>query len=116
MIDQPPVPGGVSARPVKSPAGHVSPVPQKWKIEGSSSLLREQFGAENVFFNLESGCTHWVNALVVDLLDALIQGPADGRELARRLGLSPEEEEVGTKLEHILREMDLLGLISPVDL
>ncbi|HIJ84462.1 MAG: HPr-rel-A system PqqD family peptide chaperone [Magnetococcales bacterium] len=93
-----------------------APVPQRWKRGGDVSLLFKHFGNNSVLFNPRSGSTHLVNDLIVDILDALAYEPADRLELSRRLQLDPNEGETMAELERILRNLDQLGLIMPVDM
>lgn len=94
----------------------LAPTPGRWKRNLGSVLHIVRFDHDHVLFNPASGSTHLVNDLVLDILDALAHGPADGLELAQRLQLETGEDGILLELERILQSLDQLGLITPVNL
>ena len=86
-----------------------------WYVPFAERLLREPFSVSVLLFNPASGKTHLLNELAMDLLDALAGGPASVGELVMRLDLISERETAEPQIRKLLRTLDRLGLIAPVD-
>ncbi|MBF0147554.1 MAG: HPr-rel-A system PqqD family peptide chaperone [Magnetococcales bacterium] len=97
------------------PSDHAIATNIRWQRDEGVSLVHHRFGDDTLLFNAQSGSTHRVNDLIIDILHALAEGPANGLELARRLQLDADENKTLNQLEHILHDLDRLGLIMPVD-
>ncbi|MBF0421609.1 MAG: HPr-rel-A system PqqD family peptide chaperone [Magnetococcales bacterium] len=91
------------------------PTPGRWQRRADLSFSSVPFDGSFILFNPRSGQTHLVNELVMDILEALLHHPMDGRELVASLNLEADEKEALPKMERILSELDHLGLIFPVD-
>lgn len=91
------------------------PTPHRWKRESGPPLVHVPLGDHHVIFNPMSGHTHWINELVVDILEMLTQGPMDARELMTEMQLDPAEGGTLAEIKRILLDLDRLGLIFPAN-
>ncbi|MBF0191257.1 MAG: HPr-rel-A system PqqD family peptide chaperone [Magnetococcales bacterium] len=89
--------------------------PWRWMAPHGAFWLREQFGESHLLFNPASNETHILNDLAIATLEQLRQAPANGPELLERLGVDPQDVETARPYARLLRDLDLLGLILPVD-
>lgn len=89
--------------------------PGRWVARDAEPWLLERFGESHVLFNTASNDTHVLNALAIATLEALRGAPATLAELFDRLDLDSDDAEVAQAYPRLLRELDLLGLIQPVD-
>ncbi len=103
--------------PIPAPApddGFPLPTPHRWTRGKCPPLVHVPLGDHHMIFNPMSGHTHWINELVVDILEILALHPMDGRELMTAMQLDPAEDSTLAEMERILNELDRLGLIFPV--
>ncbi|MBF0270873.1 MAG: HPr-rel-A system PqqD family peptide chaperone [Magnetococcales bacterium] len=89
--------------------------PWRWMAPHAAHWLREPFGTSHLLFNPASNETHILNDLAIATLEQLQQAPANGSELLERLGLDPQDPQTIQPYARLLRDLDLLGLIIPVD-
>ncbi|MEO5346418.1 MAG: HPr-rel-A system PqqD family peptide chaperone [Magnetococcus sp. YQC-9] len=90
-------------------------MPERFMACNSHQWLLEKFGESHILFNSASNDTHVLNELAIATLDALRVGPATLAELLIRLGFAGEDATTAQAYPRLLRELDLLGLIQPVD-
>ena len=84
----------------------------RWHALDRTTLCRHQWPAEDegAIFNCASGDLHLLNQTALDVLDHLADTPSTLSELAARF---PTD---AAALEALVRSLDALGLIRPVNL
>ncbi|MBF0165111.1 MAG: HPr-rel-A system PqqD family peptide chaperone [Magnetococcales bacterium] len=87
----------------------------RWVARDGDPWLLERFGDSHILFNTASNDTHVLNELAIATLEALRGAPATLAELFDRLDLDSDNAEVVQAYPRLLRDLDLLGLIFPVD-
>lgn len=88
----------------------------RWVAPCAEQLLWMDDGAEAVVFDRRSRQTHVLNEAAVVALKALLNGPLNVADLARRLG-DPLDYGIDTPArelaERVLSTFDTLGLVEP---
>ncbi|MBF0454169.1 MAG: HPr-rel-A system PqqD family peptide chaperone [Magnetococcales bacterium] len=93
------------------------PDTERWFVPPDLQLHWHCYGETCLVFNPRSGRTHRLEQWVMDLLEALRQGPVSLSALMEHLGLSQEEREgAREKFNRTIWELDRLGLIFPAGL
>lgn len=88
----------------------------RWVVPCAEQLLWMDDGVEAVVFDRRSRQTHVLNEAAVVALKALLSGPLDASELARRLGDPGDYGIDSTAAElaaRVLSTFDTLGLVEP---
>jgi len=88
-----------------------------WQSSEFHALLIEDWGGEYTVFQPDSGKTHFLNQMSMQILSFLNQRPASIIEISNYLG-EQFQQNTGKKfqqsLEKILYHLDTLGLVNKV--
>jgi len=88
-----------------------------WRTRNFSSLLVENWGGEFTVFQPESGKTHFLNEMGLQMLVMLDQSPATLEVLCRKLSeyftLQPDAQFPG-QIARTLQRYEALGLVARV--
>ncbi|MBF0125966.1 MAG: HPr-rel-A system PqqD family peptide chaperone [Magnetococcales bacterium] len=90
---------------------------QSWSVPRNLPLTWEPFEEAFFVFNPLSNETHVLNALAVEILDLLRQGPATLPELLALLGveMNGAPDDATLPYRTLLQALDQYGLIVPVE-
>lgn len=86
-----------------------------WQSNHFHSLLIEDWGGEYTVFQPESGKTHFLNQMSIELLSFLSQRSATVLDICHYLSTAFEQEadqDFRDNIEKILHHFDALGLIQ----
>lgn len=85
-----------------------------WRLTLGQQLRRRQWDGECVLYNDLSGDTHLLGADALELLLALLAGPADAGALARRLLAAGLDADEPAEVDALLAELEGLALVEAV--
>lgn len=85
-----------------------------WRLTPGQQLRRRQWDGECVLYNDLSGDTHLLGADALELLLALLAGPADADALARRLLATGLDADEPAEVDALLAELEGLALVEAV--
>ncbi|MBF0622976.1 MAG: hypothetical protein HQL54_13735 [Magnetococcales bacterium] len=86
-----------------------------WHVPYWDRFLREPLeGEKTALLHPMTGHTHFLNALVMDILQELAEQPATLDTLFNRLGVSDASDEERMAVERIIIWMDQEGLVAPL--
>lgn len=85
-----------------------------WRLTPGQQLRRRQWDGECVLYNDLSGDTHLLGADALELLLALLAGPADAGALARRLLAAGLDADEPAEVDALLAELEGLALVEAV--
>lgn len=85
-----------------------------WRLTPGQQLRRRQWDGECVLYNDLSGDTHLLGADALELLLALLAGPADAGALARRLLGAGLDADGPAEVDALLAELEGLALVEAV--
>jgi PqqD family protein of HPr-rel-A system len=90
---------------------------QSWRLIPGADLSWRAWDSEYVVYNDLTGHTHRLDYIAGQVLEALVRGPTDLTELARRLAdildVAPTQQLLDS-LDKIVQEFLRVGLIEPV--
>ena len=85
-----------------------------WRLTPGQQLRRRQWDGECVLYNDLSGDTHLLGADALELLLALLAGPADAGALARGLLAAGLEADGVAGVDALLADLEGLALVEAV--
>jgi PqqD family protein of HPr-rel-A system len=85
-----------------------------WRLTPGQQLRRRQWDGECVLYNDLSGDTHLLGADALELLLALLAGPADASALARRLLAAGLDADEPAEVDALLADLEGLALVEAV--
>ena len=85
-----------------------------WRLTPGQQLRRRQWDGECVLYNDLSGDTHLLGADALELLLALLAGPADADALARRLLAAGLDGDEPAEVDALLADLEGLALVEAV--
>ncbi|USX11737.1 HPr-rel-A system PqqD family peptide chaperone [Oxalobacteraceae bacterium OTU3CAMAD1] len=85
-----------------------------WRLTPGQQLRRRQWDGECVLYNDLSGDTHLLGADALELLLALLAGPADADALARRLLAAGLDADEPAEVDALLADLEGLALVEAV--
>jgi len=91
----------------------MAPRRQIWSV---ANLLTRFWEDGLVVFNLDSGNTHLLTPIAGQILQILMQGPADLQELSRRLTVERElqsDPELNASISEVIQQFEALGIVYP---
>ena len=89
----------------------------KWHVPDDNQILLEEWNDEAVVYNSNSGETHHLNGLSVDVLKLIQTQPVSFDALTesiRTLYQVEDNYELDPQLKELILQFDTLGLIEPL--